>query len=236
MEGMTRRIPAFLLTLALLAALLFAGLWWFGRQIDRTINPPPETIVSASLQGLREQNRLSAFVASYVAVVTSSQSRFGLSAKKTLIMPGLVRYEVDLARLRDGDVRWDADAKELFVTLPAVEIDGPQIDLTRIREYDSGGLLLRLTDTAARLDQSNRRAGQAELLRQAREPVPMALAKDATRRAVARSFALPLRATGVDARVRVRFADEPDFPKPDPERLDGSRPLADIYGNGSAPR
>jgi hypothetical protein len=41
-----------------------------------------ETVASASLQGLREQNRLSAFAANYAAVVTSEQRRFGLSAKR----------------------------------------------------------------------------------------------------------------------------------------------------------
>jgi hypothetical protein len=236
---MTRRLLTLLLAASLFAAILFAGLWWFGRAIDRTVNPPPETIVSASLEGLREQNRLSAFVASYVAVVTSTQSRFGLSTAKTLIMPGLVRYEVDMARLQPGDVRWDGQARQLFVTLPPVELVGPQVDLTRIREYGSGGLLVRLTDIEKTLDQTNRKAGQVELLRQARAPVPMALAKDATRRAVERSFALPLRATGIDATVRVRFPDEPDFPKTaTPEFIDHSRSLQDVYatGNGSAAR
>lgn len=203
--------------------------WSLGRRYDAIVDPKPETIVSASLQGLREQNRLSAFTASYVAVVTSKQSRFGLSAQKTLIMPGLVRYEVDMARLKNADVRWDATSKELFVTLPDVETVGPQIDLTRIKEYDSGGLLLRLTDAAQSLDAANRRAGQAELLRQARAPIPMSLARDATRRAVTQSFVLPLRAAGMDAAIRVRFAGEKDFPQANREWITRSRSLEDVY-------
>jgi uncharacterized protein DUF4230 len=228
---MRPRILRATIALVIAAALLLGAGWWFGRMVERAVNPPPETIVSASLQGLRAQNRLSAFIASYVAVVTSTQSRFGLSTSKTLIVPGLVRYEVDMARIRDDDVRWDGKARQLSVTLPNVDVVGPQIDLTRIREYGSGGLLVRLTDAEKTLDAANRRAGQSELLRQARQPLPISLAKDATRRAIARSFALPLRAVGVDASVRVRFTDEPDFPKTETEWIDHSRSIAEVYAN-----
>jgi len=174
----------------------------------RTLTPAPETIATAALSGLREQNRLSAFAARFVAVVTSQETRYGLNARKTLILPGMVRYEVDLARLSDKDVHWDGARKTLFVALPPIEIAGPDIDLTQIREYDAGGILLTLTNAGAELDAVNRKAGQVQLLQQAHEDVPERLARDATRTAVARSFAMPLRAAGVDAEVRVTFADE----------------------------
>ncbi|NWN23129.1 DUF4230 domain-containing protein, partial [Escherichia coli] len=83
------------------------------------------TVAQASLQGLREQNRLSAFAAKFVAVVTSKQSQLGLTAQKTMIMPGSVRYEVDLSQLRQEDVAWDAQNRQLTVRLPAVEAMGP---------------------------------------------------------------------------------------------------------------
>jgi hypothetical protein len=44
-------------------------------------------------------------------------------------------------------------------------------------------------------------------MRQAREPAAMQLARGAAMRDVARSFAMPLRAAGVDASVAVRFVD-----------------------------
>jgi hypothetical protein len=212
-----------------LAALLAA--WSVERYIAARLAPDPTTIASASLEGLREQNRLSTFAARFVAVVTSRQTTpFGLSTEKTLIMPGMVRYEVDLAKLTQRDVAWDAAARTLSVTLPPVEIDGPQVDLNAIREYGTGGVLTHITDVESRLDAANRRAGQAELVKQARDPVPMRLARDATRRAVERSFSMPLRAVGVEARVRVRFADEPIK---DGERWDTSRSLEDVLGNRS---
>lgn len=223
---MIRAWKAGLIGAAVALSLLVAGFFILKNMLAARFAPDPETIATASLAGMREQSRLSTFAARYVAVVTSEQDRLGiLSASKTLIMPGLVRYEVDLAKMGPRDLRWDAAGKTLTVTVPPVEVVGPQVDLNGIKEYDSGGVLMRLTDVESELDKANRRAAQAELLKQARGPLPMKLAQDATRRAVERSFALPLRAAGLDARVVVRFAGEPE----DGERVDGSRSLEDVY-------
>src|SRR3546814_3730619 len=84
------------------------GLMWAAQSyVGKKLSPDPVTIANSSLQGLQEQNRLSAFAARYVAVVTSKQSRLGLTAEKTMIMPGMVRYEVDLGKLTQRDVTWD---------------------------------------------------------------------------------------------------------------------------------
>jgi hypothetical protein len=203
-------------------------LWGVQRYVASKLQPDPTTIASASLDGLREQNRLSAFAARFVAVTTSRQQTLGLSAERTLIMPGMVRYEVDLGRLTDRDVIWEAGSRTLSVRLPPVEVDGPQVDLNAIRQYGSDGLLTRFTDTGQRLDAANRRAGQAELVRQAREAPMIRLARDATRRAVERSFAMPLRAAGIDATVKVRFADEP---QPSNEQWDVSRSIEEVLAN-----
>ena len=82
--------------------------------VDRIFGgPDPKTIASSSLESMRAQNRLITFVARYVSVVSSEQERFGglVSTERTLILPGNVRYEVDLSQLQPDDVRWDADAK-----------------------------------------------------------------------------------------------------------------------------
>lgn len=217
-----------------LVLLGIAALGWFGSQWasdwwKRTFEPSAETIVSGSLEGLRAQNRLSAFVASYVATATTRISQFGLEARMTTIIPGMVRYEVNMARLRPQDVTWNAATGTLSVVLPPMEVERPQIDLNRIQKYDSGGLLIRYGDIRARLERSNQTKGQAELVRQARAATPMGLAKDATRRAIEQSFVLPLRAAGLPATVRVRFPDEPDFPAIDTTPMDRSRSLEDVY-------
>ena len=198
---------------------------WFGG------GPDPESIATASLQSMKEQARLTAFEARFVAVVTSSQSRFGLTAQKTLIMPGSVRYEVDLARLGQGDLAWDEKRSTLDITLPGLEISRPEIHMNEVREYGGGGVLAALTDAESKLDQANRNAGQAELVRQAKQPMPLRLARDAARRAVERSFAMPLKAAGLDAKVSVRFNDEG---AQSPSQLDRSRRVEDVLKDKQA--
>lgn len=202
------KLGKWLIAIAFAVALALGALLFLQRTAEQSWQGNVETIAASSLQGLREQNRLSAFAARFVAVVTSEQSRFGFSAKKTLIMPGMVRYEVDLSKLEQKDVIWDEASRTLAITLPPIEIAGPQVDLTAIREYDGGGILMALTDAEKTLDAANRKAGQVELMRQAREAVPMRLARDATRNAIANSFSMPLKAAGVEANVVARFGDE----------------------------
>jgi hypothetical protein len=197
-------MPRLLVGFALAALVLIAGTWL----VTRSLAPTPETIASASLQGMREQNRLTAFAANYSAVVTSEQRRFGLSAKKTLIMQGMVRYEIDLAKLAANDVRWDEGSNTLRVRIPDIEVAPPQIDLKSIQEYGEGGILIALTDAEEVLDDTNQTKGLAELSRQAKGPVPMRLAREAVRRAITQNFAVPLKAAGIDTKVEAKFGDE----------------------------
>ncbi|HZG33358.1 MAG TPA: DUF4230 domain-containing protein [Sphingopyxis sp.] len=191
---------------AVLAVALFLG--WRAWQ-DWQRGYEPETVVAASLQGLQEQNVLVPFTARYVAVVTSTQSRLGLEAKKTLIMPGTVRYELDLAKLKPSDLDWDAATNALTVTLPPLRLAGPEIDIDAISEFQGGMILLTLTDAEKTLDAANRKAAQEELIKQAKGATPMRLAQTAARNAIEQSFAMPLRAAGIDAKVTARFASEP---------------------------
>jgi len=196
--------------------------------------PRAETIASASLQSMRAQNRLIAFVARYVSVTTSTTSQFGvLSAKRTLILPGDVRYELDLSKLKARDVTWDASTHTLSVQLPEVEIAGPDVDLNAAQEYGEGGVLTALTNAGELLDQANRAKAVSDLRQQARAAVPMRLAREAARTAVERSFAMPLVAAGFkDAKVVARFPTEGND---DPSYLDLSTPYEDVI-NGAAPK
>lgn len=216
---------------ALVLVAMGAGFWYLGQNMVRSMfaAPDPVSVATSSLQSLREQNRLSTFAADYVAVVTSTQNRFGLSAKKTMIMPGSVRYEVDLSKLDQKDLSWDANTKTLSVVLPPIELNGPDVKIDQIKQYGEGGILMTLTDAESQIDDANRKAGQAELLAKARSPTAMRLARDATRRTVERNFELPLKAAGINANVDVRFADEPD---PNNHQVwDMSRSPADVVAN-----
>ena len=222
-----------LAVLALLAGLLLGAVIVGGVRVGNLFGggPDPESVVSASLESMQEQARLTAFAARFVAVVTSTQTRYGLEAQKTLIMPGMVRYEVDLARLRPDNLAWDEASRTLTVTLPPLEIRGPEVDLRQIREYSGGGVLMALTDAENALDSANRQRGQQELVRQAREALPMQLARDAAVRAVERSFAMPMKAAGLDATVVARFDDGNDN-----SYLDRSRRVEDVLKDKQATR
>jgi len=171
--------------------------------------PTPETIATASLESMRAQNRLNVFAARYVSVTSSKTSRFGFTSERTLILPGDVRYELDLAKLQPNDVKWDAATQTLNVKLPEVEIAGPDVDLAAAREYGQGGVISSLTNSAEQLDQANRQAAVADLRKQASAGTPMRLAREAARQAVQRSFAMPLQAAGfADANVVASFATD----------------------------
>ena len=212
---------------ALLLGLVLGGVAGLGGNFFR---PDAETIASSALQSMRAQNRLVPFVARYVSVVSSKQSQFGglLTTERTIVLPGDVRYELDLAKLGADDVRWDGATKTLAVTLPEIEIAGPDVDINALREYGPGGLGEMLTNGANSLDRVNRARAVADLRKQALAPVPMGLAREAGRQAVERSFALPLVAAGIDdARVVARYLTEGATSS---EVIDHSRSYNEVLG------
>lgn len=225
---LNRPIALAAVVVALILGLFVGGALDIGKRLFG--GPDPETVASSALQSMRAQNRLVPFVARYVSVVSSRQERLGglVSSERTLILPGDVRYELDLAQLGPQDVQWDAASNTLAVTLPEIEIAGPEVDLAAAREYGENGVLSTLTDTDQALDRNNRARAVADLRKQAGAPVPMKLARDAGRLAVERSFALPLQAAGFDnAKVVARYPTEGS---PVTEPLDRSRSYNDVLG------
>jgi hypothetical protein len=222
---MDRRLKPLAILAIIVALVLGVVIGMTSGIVDRIFGGPnPTTIASASLESMRAQNRLVAFVARYVSVVTSEQQRLGglVSSQRTLILPGDVRYELDLSKLQPNDVRWDGSSNTLTVQLPEVEIAGPDIDLNAIREYGGSGVLSALTNANQQLDQTNRARAVADLRKQATATVPMRLARQAARQAVERSFAMPLLAAGLkDAKVVARF---PTDGSQEPSYIDLSTP------------
>ena len=207
---MDNRLRTLIALAAVVVALVLGVLLGVGTGIAERIfgGPDPTTIATASLQSMRAQNRLTVFAARYVSVVTSEQQRLGglVSAQRTLILPGDVRYELDLSKLQPKDVSWDGSAHKLTVELPEVEVTGPDVDINSVKEYGSGGVLSALTNSNEQLDQANRARAVADLRKQATASVPMQLARQAARAAVERSFAMPLLAAGFkDVKVVARF-------------------------------
>ena len=214
------------IAVALVLGLLVGGALDIGKRLFG--GPDPETVASSALQSMRAQNRLVSFVARYVSVVSSRQERLGglVSSERTLILPGDVRYELDLAQLGPEDVRWDASSSTLSVALPEIEVAGPEVDLAAAREYGENGVLSVVTDADQALDRNNRSRAVADLRKQAGAAVPMRLAREAGRQAVERSFVLPLQAAGFDnAKVVARYPTEGSAVT---EPLDRSRSYNDV--------
>ena len=224
----SKRLTRPMLVAGILAALVLGLLIGIAAVADRIFGAPdPETIATSSLESMRAQNRLIVFAARYVSVTSSRQSRMGFSAERTLILPGDVRYEVDLATLQPEDVRWDAGTSTLRVRIPDIEIAGPQVDLASAREYGDGKLLTTIFGGEEQLDRANRAAAVADLRQQAQAELPMRLARESARQAIERSFAMPLQAAGfADAKVVARFAAEEG--SEDPSYIDRSRSYNEV--------
>ena len=215
---MDRRLRNLVALAAIVVALILGVLLGISTGIaDRIFGGPnPQTIATASLESMRSENRLTVFAARYVSVVTSQVQRLGglVNAERTLILPGDVRYELDMSKLQPDDVAWDGSSHTLTVKLPEIDVAGPDIDINSVREYGGGGVLSSLTDANQQLDQNNRARAVADLRKQATAAVPMQLARQSARTAVERSFAMPLLAAGFkDVKVVARFpTDGNDVP------------------------
>ncbi len=229
-----RRLNLRLALAALGLLVLGFALGWALRPAPAPPGPDPEAIATAALLSVRDSGRIVPFSARFVSVASASETHLGLTARKTLIKPGNVRYWVDLARLRRSSLAWDEASRTLSVTLPPLELSGPEIDLNQVQESSEGGLVMALAGSETALDSANRQAAQDELMRQAREPRPMQLARGAAMRDVARAFALPLRAAGVEASVAVRFVDPAG--KEEASWLDRPRPLEARLSDRAAQR
>lgn len=177
-------------------------------RVGQTREPDVGSIAQANLEAVQAQSRLTAFAARFTVAVTSEARRLGLSARKTTIVPGLVRYELDWTKLRPSDLTWNEATRTLTVDLPPIEVSEPAVDLAKMQEYEDGRLLMTLGNAERVLDAANRAKLREALLKEARAPILQRLARDATRAAVERTFELPLTAAGVNADVVVRFRDE----------------------------
>ncbi len=170
------------------------------------------TVADSTLQAIQRQSRLTVMTARITSTITSRQQRLGglLSASKTLIVPGTIRYEVDLAGLKLENMRWEEKAQILTIFAPRPQIAGPEVDLTRTTEYKDGAFLLALTNVEQDFDTANRAAVAANMRAQAQGRSLVDLADDAARDSIGRMFLLPLIIAGhADARVKVTFVAPP---------------------------
>ncbi len=193
-----------LVVAALLGAALFLGAPALRERLVPGAAVKGETVVATTLEAVRREQKLLVFAAWVTADVTSTvQKTFldvavpGTGVTKTLIVPGEVRYAIDLSALTEADLLWNADRRTLSVRLPPVVPLDPVLRLDRMRGYTDRGPLAAVTDVEAVADEMNRGAIARELMAQARTPELMRLAEAAAAEALRNSFLLPLRAAGL---------------------------------------
>jgi hypothetical protein len=163
-----------------------------------------ETVVQTTLAAVRREQKLLVFAAWVTADVTSSvQKTFmemtvpGTSIRQTWIVPGLVRYAIDLSTLEAKDLAWNEKTRTLTVRMPPVVPLEPAVQLDRMKVFSEKGLLAPATDVEEVAEQMNREAIAREIMAQAKAPELMRLAEEAAAEALRNSFLLPLNAAGI---------------------------------------
>ena len=166
------------------------------------------TVVETTLRSVENQNRLTVFAAVLsTAATTTETGRFApfTNRRQTLIASGLVRYEVDLAKLKADDISWDGVTKTLVVTVPDPIPSKAEIDERQSIRYEDGELLTDVLHKRDDLTNKNRAAIYVSLARMARDNMFMTMARRAAMTAVGSNLQLPLGAVGVSAKVTVKF-------------------------------
>lgn len=174
--------------------------------------PDVLSVADSTLEAIQRQSRLTVLTARLNATITSRQSRLGglVNASKTLIIPGTIRYEIDLSGLKLENMRWNKAEQTLTIFAPRPQIAGPEVDLTRATEYKDGALLLALTNVEDAFDTSNRAAVANTMRKQANSRTLIDLADEAARDTIAQFFRLPLVTAGhTETRVKVTFVRPP---------------------------
>jgi len=187
----------------------FGGAFYLYRQQQAAAATHMKDVVAQNVAALNQQGRVPVFSGRFVALMPGrAGTEPGEGMHPALLVPGTVRYEIDLKALRAQDVVWDEQARTLSIRLPSLLLGDPGLDATGIRQIAEGGAWIAPVDGAGVLDAAARDAARAELLKQARAGDAMNLARDAARALVERSFAAALHAEGGKADIDVHFADE----------------------------
>lgn len=206
---MMKRIGLLLLGLMMFGA-AFGGAYYIQHWLNKRQNEQVESTTRDALEDLKEQGRVTPFVSRLMAVA-KLKPEGGIPATEPLvIVPGLVRYELDLNAIRPEDVKWNSDAQRLVIRLPALTVTNPQLELDNVRKYEPDGSLAVLSSANPLLGNSGQKQLHDLLLAEAKSEVSMRFARDSARKTVERSFTIPFRAAGLGVSVKARFADEFD--------------------------
>ncbi|MGQ5700814.1 DUF4230 domain-containing protein [Sandaracinobacteroides sp. A072] len=158
-------------------------------------------LMGAMLHSVQRQQKLVVLTARLSLPVTSARdTTVGpitvATTRQTVILPATLNYVVDLSRLTEADLDWDAEARILRVRRPEIDVLPPTIDWAQAQTYQDKGWATVVTSVSENLQRDN--AGKAPdlFLRQGRAPEMLALADKAADAALAMAFRMPLLAAG----------------------------------------
>lgn len=160
-------------------------------------------------------------------VVSRGECRSGyfFPNQQNTLAPYSVGYSLDLSRVDRASYRWNARRKMMFVELPDVAVEPPNIDLSRARSAQSGLFVSRTCGLAMQQQVADRLRAKAD--QRARRADYVVKARGWARAAVGNLVQTPLVAAGIeDVTVQVRF---PGDPRPaDGKAWDRSRSIDEV--------
>ncbi|HEX5535657.1 MAG TPA: DUF4230 domain-containing protein [Sphingobium sp.] len=207
---MTRKLIVPLLVGIMMFAAAFGGAFYVYRYREARAAGLTKDAATTALRSLQGQGRVTLFSARLAAVLTPARTEgeAGAGGPLMVLVPGTVRYDMDLRDASPRDIVWDVEEKTLAVKLPPLILSEPDIEIAGARLFEAG-TWMALPNAGSWLTAGTRKAAQTQLLQQARDDLPMRNAREAGRKAVERAITERLREEGARATLIVRFADEP---------------------------
>jgi hypothetical protein len=205
-------------TILLVVVALGAGVA-FGPQVIEHLPAPvghwltrvggSEDVVATVLTSVHKMNDLNVFGAQLFSVVKTPHAGLigALDTTTYVIVPGSVRYAVNLSGLGRDSFNWDTKTATLIVVAPDPVPTAANIDGARARVLVDG-VDLSTGDEREHILQKSLDVARADIDAKAREDFFMTAARDAGRAALTANFAAPLIAAGFKPTVTVRFRSE----------------------------
>lgn len=172
-----------------------------------------DDVVATLVTSVQKMNDLTVFGAQLFSIAKTEREGLisPLDTTTYVIVPGSVRYVVNLSKLDRGAFTWDGKTGTLVAVLPDPQPTEVNIDGARAKVLVDG-VDLAGGDARQQILQKSLSVARDDIARKAREPALMASARDAGRTALAQNLAAPLVAAGFKPNIVIRFQSEASLP------------------------
>lgn len=172
-----------------------------------------QDIVATLVTSVQKMNDLTVYGAQLLSIVKTERAGLisPLDTTTYVIVPGSVRYVVNLSSLQRDDFTWDENTSTLVVMVADPLPTLTSIDGARARVLVDGVDMTSGDERQRVLQQSLTVAGK-DIATRANDPAALAAAREAGRAALQANFAAPLRAAGLKPDIIIRFRSEAAAP------------------------